>query len=54
MPDLRTRRHELTGIARLYRRWARTADWLGAQRPLDLALGATAILMGMMLLARAM
>jgi hypothetical protein len=54
MPDPRPRRPQLTGTARLYRRWARAADWLGAQRPLDLALGATALFMGAMLLAHAM
>jgi hypothetical protein len=53
MPDPRTRPH-LTGTARLYRRWARAADWLGAQRPLDLALGVTALVAGAMLLGRAL
>lgn len=36
---------------RLYRGWARSADWLGAQRPLDLSLGAVALMALVMVIA---
>lgn len=56
MPDLpilprqvRTRRLSLG--ARLYRRWARGTDWLGARRPLDLSLGLVAVMAAAMMFA---
>lgn len=56
MPDLpfpprHVRARRLSLGARLYRRWARGTDWLGARRPLDLSLGLVAFMAAAMMLA---